>query len=487
MNILLVDDENSVRISLSEFLTKIGHKVICASSAFEALSFFHENEFDVVITDIKMPDMDGLELLKKIKIIERSTVDVIVITGHGDVNNAVKALQYGAYDYFLKPLKIKELAIILERCSENRKFQIIHKELQTKLQEKISSETLNCRAELERLREAYIKEKGLDNIFVHSEAMRYVLNLAEKFSSDRRIPVLIQGESGTGKEMIAHYIHFFGEGKNVTPFIALNCAAIPDNLFESELFGYESGAYTGAAVGGKKGKIEAAQYGSLFLDEIADMPMNLQIKLLRVIEDQKFYKLGDAKEMSVDVRYIFSTNKNLIREIKDDNFRLDLYYRINLATILIPPLRDRRDDIMPLSIRFLSDAMIRRGKKYQGFSKKAQDILMNYSWPGNVRQLKNVMERISFSDIFGIIKREDLRPLLDNELIAEKSLNQESSLKLLNFDINELPDDGINLENLLNDIIIKSLMKNDGNKTKTARYLGMSRRALHYRLNKIHQ
>jgi len=484
MNILIVDDEKAVRDSLAEFLAKIGHEIIIATNGTNALDLFHENTVDIIITDIRMPDMDGLELLRKVKIVERSTVDVIMITGHGDVNNAVKALQYGAYDYFQKPIKIKELAIILDRCADYRNFRRKHYELKRNYEERIASETNNWRAEIERLRDAYMKEKGIDNILVHSEGMRSVINLVEKFSLDRTIPILIQGESGTGKELIARYIHYYGEGKEITPFIPLNCAAIPDNLFESELFGYEAGAYTGAVSTGKKGKIEAAQSGSIFLDEIADMPLNLQVKLLRVIEDRKFFKLGATKETPTDVRFIFSTNRDLSEEVNSNRFRLDLYYRINLGTILIPSLRERRDGIIPLAIRFLSDALIRRGKKYQGFSKKAQDLLVNYEWPGNVRQLKNVMERLSFSEIIGEVTHSDVAFFLKELSSPNKEPQQTQGAYLLGCKFDEMPAEGINLEALIDEIIRNALMKNGGNKTKTAQYLGISRRSLHYRLKR---
>jgi DNA-binding NtrC family response regulator len=395
----------------------------------------------------------------------------------------VKALQYGAYDYLQKPINVKELAIALERAEEYAILRNNYNKLKAEFRDRVDEAVHSCRGEAERLREAYLSEIGLGELCVFSEGMRRVLDQAGKYSSDRSIPVLIEGESGTGKELIARYIHHFNPISNESPFVAINCGAFTEALIESELFGHESGAFTGAVSGGRIGKFEAAEGGTVFLDEIAEMPLNLQVKLLRVLEDKKLFRLGGIKEVSVNIRFICATNRDLQKAVEEKTFRLDLYYRISTGNIKIPPLRLRSDAILPFANRFASRAFKRQGKLFEAFSSDAEKFMKNYSWPGNVRQIKNVMERLSLLKSDGCIDFSDLNFL--DEMAASTSYPNFDTRTIQTFadDLN-LPENGLDLEQLNRKIIIGALQKWNGNQTKTAEYLGISRRQLQGRLKK---
>jgi two-component system, NtrC family, response regulator AtoC len=481
VNILLVDDEPDVRKSLSNFLTKLGHTITCATNGFEGLQEFHSKDFDLVITDIRMPNMDGLELMRRIKQIERSPVDIIIITGHGDVDNAVTALKYGAYDYLRKPINIRELAITIERSAEYRALRNNYSTLKKEFRERVTLETREVRGRAEQLREAYLQEIGLGDMGIYSEAMRQVIDLAEKFSKDRSIPVLITGETGTGKELVARFIHYYAQGNTLTPFVAINCGATPVELFESELFGHERGAYTGATTD-RMGKLELANGGTLFLDEIGEMPLHSQVNLLRVLEEKKLYRLGGVKEVPIDVRFISATNKNISQEVAAKLFRLDLLYRINMGTISIPPLRERREDVLPLALRFVHRAVAQRGKRFGTFTPAAEAFLTSLPWPGNVRQLKNVMERLALLGPWDHVEINDLAFIDDTGLIADAPLGLRPILGHDDFD---LPGEELKLEDLNQSIVTRAFEKNQRNQTRTAQYLGLSRRTLQGKLRKI--
>jgi two-component system response regulator AtoC len=482
LKILLVDDEPDVRKSLSNFLNKLGHQVVCAVDGLEALQKFHSESFDLVITDVRMPSMDGLELMRQIKKIERSAVDVIIITGHGDMDSAIRALKYGAYDYLQKPINVRELTITIERSLEYRALRNNYNKLKEEFQERVAIETREFRGKAERLREAYLQEIGLGDIGVYSGAMRQVIELAEKYSTDRVVPVLIEGETGTGKELIARFIHYYGQGSTLAPFVAINCGAMPRDLFESELFGHESGAYTGATMTGRMGKIELANGGTLFLDEIGEMPLSAQVDLLRVLEEKKFYRLGGVKEIPIDVRFISATNKDLSQEIETKKFRPDLFYRINMGTIQIPPLRERKEDILPLALRFINRAVAQRGRRFGRFTRAAEEYLNSLQWPGNVRQLKNAMERLALLGPWDPVDVSDLSFIGDSTLVDDLPLE---SKRMPCWDDFDLPNEGLDLEKLNRQVLSRALEKNKGNQTLTAQYLGISRRVLQGRLKKF--
>ncbi|MCE5264028.1 MAG: sigma-54 dependent transcriptional regulator [Deltaproteobacteria bacterium] len=481
MNILLIDDEADVRKSLSRFLEKLGHTVFCAADGMEGLREFHSHEINLVVTDIRMPEIDGLELLRRIKVIEKSPVDVIVVTGHGDTASAVKALKYGAFDYLQKPIDVRELAIVIERSADYVALRNNYRLLKQEFQERVGIETQAARGEVERLRAAYLEEVGLQDFGIYSEAMRQVASDAERYSTDREMPVLIEGESGTGKELIARYIHYCGGQSAVAPFVAINCGAISQELFEGELFGHDPGAYTGATQRGQMGKIEAANGGTLFLDEIGELPHGVQVKLLRVLEEKKLNRLGSVREIPIDIRIISATNKNLEREVEAKRFRLDLFYRVNMGHIRIPPLRERAEDILPLAFRFAERAARRRGQKFGGFTPAAERFLLAYPWPGNVRQLKNAAERLVLMQVSERADLDDLAFIRDGAL-GEK---REEGASVLGAGEFRLPEEGLDIEALNRRIIRMALEKHGGNRTRTAAYLGLSRRVLEGRLKKL--
>lgn len=480
LTILLVDDEQDVRLSLSKFLGRLGHSVACASDAAEALTIFNSKPVDVLISDIRMPGMDGLELLQQIKRNQNSPVNVIIITGHGDMENAITALKHGAYDYLQKPIDVRELALTLERIEELNILQANYRQLKKDLNKKVAQKTQALRGETERIRQAYLEEVGLGNFKTYSRVMQEVLDLARKYSTDRSIPVLIQGESGTGKELIARFVHYYQADDPVSPFVAVNCGAISSQLFESEFFGYAGGAFTSAAPEGRKGKLEMAHSGTIFLDEIGEMPLDLQVKLLRALEEKKFYRVGGNRELPVDVRIISATSKDLALEVKENRFRADLYYRINTGRISIPPLRERLEGIIPLALFYVNRAAAKRGKTFGTFRSEAEAYLRQHPWPGNVRQLKNMMERLALLRPLDRIGLDDLISLDDEK----KSSRELESLPVLGRSSFLLPADGLNLEQHIQEIIQQALDLNHGNQTKTAQYLGISRRVLQGRLKK---
>jgi two-component system, NtrC family, response regulator AtoC len=481
MNILVIDDEPDICQSLAGFLNRLGHSVTCAQNGAEGLKLYHQHDFQLIITDVRMPVMDGLELLKRIKTIERAAVDVIVFTGHGDMDNAIKALQYGAFDYLQKPVNVRELAIAIDRSAEYAALRKNYLLLKNDFKNQVDKEIHICQGEAERLRQAYLDEIGLNKLYVFSDGMRRILSQAEKYSSDRSVSVLIEGESGTGKELIARYIHHFNPKSHLTPFVPINCGALSESLIEDELFGHESGAFTGATKHGRKGKLEAASGGTLFLDEIGEMSISLQIKLLRVLEDRHIYRLGGIKEIPIDIRVICATNKNLQDEVTKGNFRLDLFYRIGVGSIKIPPLRQRPESILPFAIRFAERAFKRQGKQFEKFSPEAETFLKKNSWPGNVRQIKNTMERIALLKSDGFIDIPDLSFVESGD---QKIVPEDASEVLRPTDDMELPDNFFNIESFNRSITKRALEKFSGNQSKTSEYLCISRRQLQGRIKK---
>ncbi len=387
MHILIVDDEASQRNLLAGFLEKKGYTITTAASGKEAIEKNRTTGFDLAILDLKMPEIDGIETMAQMKDIDPETY-FIILTGYGTIESAVEAMKLGAYDYLNKPVNLDELELMIERIYEE---QTVHREL----------EILRDEAEEEFKSESFVAESKK-----MKEVLSIVLRVAKSDST-----VLVHGESGTGKEVIARMIHKASSRKN-NRFIPISCAALPETLLESELFGYERGAFSGAEKR-KIGKFELAHRGTLFLDEIGDLPLGTQVKLLRVLQEFTFERLGSNTPIKVDVRLISATNQDLNKKISDGTFREDLYYRLNVISLLLPPLRERKEDIKPLTEYFVSKFSSRCRKRITGISKDALTLLLRYDWPGNIRELENVIERAV------VLCRSDFIELLDLPLKTE--------------------------------------------------------------------
>ncbi len=382
--ILVVEDDASMGFFLSEAMRKQGYQVDVVASGEEALERIAQGRFNLVILDLKLPSMDGMEVLANIKMTNPELV-VIMITAHGSKDIAIEAIRKGAYDYFTKPFDINEMRVVVKRALEREHLQ----------------------DELRQLRETVEKRRGFYNIVGNSKGMRDVFDMAETVF-DNDVTVLITGESGTGKELIAEAIHY-NSPRRAKPFVKLNCVAIPETLLESELFGYEKGAFTGATRQ-KLGKFELANHGTLLLDEIGDMTLATQAKLLRVLQERELERVGGVNPIKVDVRIIASTNQDLAQLVKEQRFREDLYFRLNVLPIHIPPLRERREDIPLLLDHFINLSNTKLHTDVEGFSDDAMDLLINYSWPGNVRELENVVQRAVILSKERVIQEWNLPP-----------------------------------------------------------------------------
>lgn len=485
MEILLVDDDKHSREAVAWFLREQEHGVTECDNARQALAKWKESDYPLVLSDIQMPDMSGIELTEAITGHSDSwRTDVVLFTGYGDMKTAVAALRAGAYDYLLKPVDAQELAAITRRVSEHQALLRENKELTEKFEAKVQLATKNTEQELNRMR-MMVAETVIGNVGVFSPSMQQVAELAQRFHTDRSLTVLIQGETGTGKEVVARIIHY---GANVNmpsgPLVELNCAAIPHNLFESELFGYEGGAFSGSLVRGQKGKLDAAAGGSLFLDEIGEMPPEMQAKLLRVLEAKEYYRVGGLKKIKADVRIICATNVDLEKRMEEGTFRRDLYYRLKIGHIVIPPLRERREEIVPLAEMFLREFAQVKKKHFTGIGQEAGLLLERHDWPGNVRELRNAMEWVAFMyDDTQLLPCHLERVVQGGPagLAEEKpaKVNREKEIVL------PLPEGGLSLKEY-NDLLIQAVLDaHKGNQTATAKYLDMSLRALCYRLEQM--
>ncbi len=441
--ILIAEDEKGMMDVLDIFLQEEGYQTVLARDGRAALEAIDRDIFDLVITDVKMPHADGFEVLKKVKEVSPDTV-VIMITAFGTTEAAFEAIKLGAYDYIEKPFKIEELRVVIRRALERKKF-----------------------TSLLSLKERLRKPEALSDIIYRSEKMKHIMDTLPKIAQSSS-NVLITGESGVGKELIAHALHRLS-ARSSKEFVAINCAAFPEGLLESELFGHMKGAFTDAHYN-KQGLFEIADGGTIFLDEIGDMPLSLQAKLLRVIENGTFRRVGGLTDIKVDVRIIAATNKDIKKEIEEGRFREDLYYRLNVIPLHIPPLRERREDI-PLLVEYFV-------KKYQPskvLTEEAIEALKNYGWKGNVRELENVIERVCLLTKSDLIDIKDLPPEIIMD-VKEKPI------------IPELTPLGVNLDRIVEDIekqyIIKALQMTQNTKVEAARLLGLSFRSFRYRLKK---
>jgi two-component system NtrC family response regulator len=442
--ILLIDDDDSLRRVIEYSLTEAGYAVMAAASGEEGLRLFGRNRFDAVITDITMPGMSGMEVLASVR--QRDgRVPVVVITAYGTIESAVEAMKQGAFDYITKPVSRDELKMTIEKALTLRRLE---------------QENIELRAEV---RGRY----SFERIIGKSEAVRAVLDMASRIAASDAT-VLITGESGTGKELLARGIHHASLRAN-GPFVAVNCAAIPENLIESELFGHVKGAFTGA-VKDREGKFELASGGTIFLDEIAELRTDLQAKILRALQEREVDRVGGSRPVPVDVRVIAATNKDVERAVKEGSVREDLYYRLSVVMLHMPPLRERRDDIPLLAGHFLDKVAPGRSVP---IDREAMGVLSSYGWPGNVRELENVIERAV------LLRQGD--SITTSEL-PEKLTKRRGGVDDI---ILNLPDEGVSLEDLEKSLIVKALDKHKGNQTRAAEFLGITRPTLIYRMEKF--
>jgi len=444
--ILLVDDDASLRRVLAHHLTEAGYQVLTAANGKEGLDIFTSQQVEMVITDIQMPELSGLELMRRITVMSPDVI-VLVITAFGSIETAVEAMKLGAYDYITKPFNREELLLTVSKGWQYTELVRENRSLKQFIESRFS----------------------LDNIIGNSSAMQRVFNLVKKVAPTD-LTVLITGESGTGKELIAKALHQHSTRRD-GPFVALNCGAIPEGLLESELFGHRKGAFTGAYANAR-GKLEAADKGTVLLDEIGELPLALQVKLLRVLEGGEFQRVGETETRRVDVRIIAATNRDLSKMVEDGRFREDLYFRLRVVPIHLPPLRERREDIPLLADYFLQEVGQRYGRGGMRFEKEVFRYFQAYAWPGNVRELKHTVERMA------VIADDDAITITDlPEQLTHTTSNAANVLL-------QLPDDGIDLEEVEREILRQALEKHGGNQTRAAQYLNITRSALIYRMQK---
>ena len=440
--ILVVDDEATQRELVSGFLKKQGYDVLTAPNGERAMELFRQEPVELILTDQRMPNVSGLELVKAARAINPET-HVIVMTAYGNIESAVEAMKAGAADYLTKPLNLEELRHKIERVRERCRLYAENREL---------------RAELE-------SRHRIEGIVGDSGQMLEVISLVHRVASSDAT-VLIRGESGTGKELIAQAIHY-ASARAAKPLIRVNCAALPENLLESELFGHEKGSFTGA-IATRKGRFELADGGTLFLDEIGDLPLHLQAKLLRVLQEKEFERVGSSHALKVNVRVLSATHRDLEALIKSGQFREDLYYRLNVVTIVLPPLRERRQDLAALMDHFLRVFTKKNGKTIRGFTRAARDALLRYDYPGNVRELENLIERAVVLTRADVIDRGDLPLTLE---VSEGVDDKETHLIAA-------------VEGLERRMIKEALTRAGGIQTRAAELLGITERALRYKLRK---
>ncbi|HWP96536.1 MAG TPA: sigma-54 dependent transcriptional regulator [Syntrophomonadaceae bacterium] len=486
MRILLADDDEDSRSYLAGFISELGHEVVEAQDGRQAWQFFETGDFHLVLSDIRMPGWTGLELLQNIRQQNpRSESDVILFTAYSQIQTAVEALRSGAYDYLLKPVNIKELVACLDRVEEHQHLKRQNLVLTHHFEESIEAATQDTRRELEQWKAAYVQATGMDDLILASSSMKKLYAQSRLLHQDPAVPVLIEGETGTGKEILARYIHYGGEAV-AAPFIDINCAAIPAGTFESELFGYEPGTFTGALPKGQKGKLDLAQDGTLFLDEISEMPPELQAKLLRIVQEREFYRMGGLTKYKFNARIVSATNVNIMQHIDNGLFRKDLFYRLGTAQLHIPPLREHREDILPLAHSFLARFVREKGRAFNSISPEAETQLVKYDWPGNIRELKNVLERAILMNDGLILKSEHLHLGSTSSVQNQSPLNGDLEQPFLLYPSSEfrLPGEEFPLNLFIDRIIASAVAQHNGNITHTARYLGISRRSLDYRLHK---
>jgi DNA-binding NtrC family response regulator len=450
--ILIIDDDELVCRTLHKVLTRFEYVVEYCLEGESAINKVQTFDPDLILLDIYLTSVNGLDILKELQK-QFFNIPVIMITGYSDVNIAVRAMKLGAYDFLLKPVDIDQLKLLVEKTFSN----------------------INLKAEVDKL-QAMVKDDILTkDFFGKSNKIKKILSSVEKLARSMDTTILIDGESGTGKEMIAKFIHQ-NSPRAAGPFIQINVSAIPRELAESELFGHEKGAFTGAQQKTKLGKFELANGGTILLDEIGELSQDLQVKLLRVLQEKKFYRVGGEREINVDVRVLAATNKNLEEEVKKGNFREDLFYRLNVGNINIPPLRERKEDIPALAYAFLNEFSQKFDKKVKRIEPAAIELLQSYYWKGNIRELRNVMERVTL-----LLEDDELKERHFQFLVPQGQLNVKQSDDF----VLKVPSKGIKIDIVLKKLIEETLRITNGNQVKAAAVLGLSRSKLRYRMEQL--
>ena len=439
--ILVIDDEKNIRTGLQAALEMDGYEVLLAADGAEGLEIALHSDVDLVITDLRMPGVSGEEVLRRVTT-ETPGIPVLVLTGHGTVENAVEAMRAGAYDFLTKPLNLDRLSLLVKRALQNRELALQNRELEREIEGK----------------------KSFEHIIGKSQAMLKVFDVVKRVAPTKA-SVLITGESGVGKELIANALHNLSPRK-ANPFVKVHCAALAETLLESELFGHEKGSFTGA-VSRKRGRFELAHQGTIFLDEIGEIDQTVQIKILRVLQEKKFERVGGEETLEVDVRVVTATNRDLEKEIAEGRFREDLFYRLNVVRIHVPPLRERKDDLPLMIASFLREFADENGKKIEGIDAKARSALYAYDWPGNVRQLRNCIESAVVMTSGPYITLDDLPP----------SIRSGDEVPSIHIPV------GVTMADAEREVILQTLSAQNGNKSRTAEVLGIGRKTLHRKLD----
>lgn len=439
--ILVIDDEKNIRTGLQAALELDGYEVLLAEDGTTGLSLALNNEVDLVITDLRMPGVSGEEVLRRITT-ETPGIPVIVLTGHGTVENAVEAMRSGAYDFLTKPLNLDRLSLLVKRALQSRELVLQNRELEQEVE----------------------KRKSFEHIIGKSPSMLKLFDVVKRVAPTKA-SVLITGESGVGKELIANALHNLSTRKD-NPIIKVHCAALAENILESELFGHEKGAFTGA-VSRKRGRFELAHGGTIFLDEIGEINQSVQIKILRVLQEKMFERVGGEDTIEVDVRVITATNRDLEKEIAEGRFREDLFYRLNVVRIHVPPLRERKDDLPLMISAFVKEFAEENGKVIENIDSKARQALYAYDWPGNVRQLRNCIESAVVMTTGTVITLDELPP----------SIREMDEVPAITIPV------GATMADAEREIILQTLAAQNGNKSKTAEVLGIGRKTLHRKLD----
>lgn len=456
--IVVIEDDPLVNATVKSVLSETYSRVFTYTDPAAGIELLDTTQPDLILLDIFLGHYNGLEILEQLRT-NGYTMPVIIMTAFSDIKMAVRAMKLGAEDFIVKPLDIEQLEVAVQRCLEN----------------------YDLKRQVSILEERLHREQSAQILGVSSGITR-ALQIAKIVASSDDTTSLILGESGTGKELIARYIHQ-NSARVKGPFISINCGAIPKELAENELFGYERGAFTGATEKVKQGRFEQANHGTIFLDEVGELSLEMQVKLLRVLQERTFYRLGGTKEVHIDVRVVAATNRNLEELVEQGRFREDLYYRLNVAMIDLPPLRERREDVILLATAFVREFNEKFGKKITGFKPEAAEMLSNYLWKGNVRELRNVIERVCLLETGNIITKDSLA-FLKPQAIPGKDIKSSRDL-LPGQHYLEISPTGTSMGNVIRDLIIQTLKLTDGNQIKAAKVLEISRAKLRYRIEQL--